>query len=68
MFYQIVGGNSMVYSTTDVIDTFVTRSLLETREFGMSASAGLFQSVLCFLIISVVNHIVRKVDKDYALF
>ena len=68
MFYQIVGGNSLVYSTTDVIDTFVTRSLLETREFGMSASAGLLQSVLCFIIISVVNFVVRRVDKDYALF
>ncbi len=68
MFYQIVGGNSLVYNTTDVIDTFVTRSLLETREFGMSAAAGLFQSVLCFLIINVVNYAVRKVDKDYALF
>lgn len=68
MFYQIVGGNSLVYNTTDVIDTFVTRSLLESREFGMSAAAGLFQSVLCFLIISIVNHVVRKIDKDYALF
>ncbi len=68
MFYQIVGGNSLVYNTTDVIDTFVTRSLLETREFGMSSAAGLFQSVLCFLIVNVVNYVVRKVDKDYALF
>ncbi len=68
MFYQIVGGNSLIYNTTDVIDTFVTRSLLETREFGMSAAAGLYQSILCFTIITIVNHVVRKIDKDYALF
>ncbi|MDF2988859.1 MAG: sugar transporter permease [Eubacterium sp.] len=68
MFYQIVGQNSLVYSHTDVIDTFVTRSLMETREFGMTSAAGLIQSVLCFLIINLANLAVRKYDKGYALY
>ncbi|MBC8081346.1 MAG: sugar ABC transporter permease, partial [Gorillibacterium sp.] len=68
MFYQIVGDNAIVYNYTDVIDTFVTRSLLKTREFGMSASAGLLQSVLCFFLITTVNSIVRRVNKDHALY
>jgi putative aldouronate transport system permease protein len=68
MFYQIVGQNSLVYSHTDVIDTFVTRSLMETKEFGMTSAAGLIQSVLCFLIINLANLTVRKFDKGYALY
>lgn len=68
MFYQIVGQNSLVYSHTDVIDTFVTRSLMETREFGMTSAAGLIQSVLCFFIINIANLTVRKYQKNYALY
>jgi len=68
MFYQIVGQNSLVYSHTDVIDTFVTRSLMETKEFGMTSAAGLIQSILCFSIISLTNLAVRKFDKNYALY
>jgi putative aldouronate transport system permease protein len=68
MFYQIVGQNSLVYSHTDVIDTFVTRSLMETKEFGMTSAAGLIQSILCFLIINLANLTVRKFDKGYALY
>lgn len=68
MFYQIIGDNSLVYGATDVIDTFVTRSLVQTREFGMSSAAGLIQSVLCFVIINIANHIVKRIDKDYALY
>ncbi|MFB9328020.1 ABC transporter permease [Paenibacillus aurantiacus] len=68
MFYQIVGDNGLVYDTTDVIDTFVVRSLLNIQEFGMSSAAGLYQSVLSFVIIITVNYIVRKTQKDYALF
>ncbi len=68
MFYQIVGDNSMVYGATDVIDTYVIRSMTTVREFGMTSAAGFVQSILCFLIINVANGIVKKVDKDYALF
>jgi putative aldouronate transport system permease protein len=68
MFYQIVGDNGLVFDQTDVIDTFVVRSLLNIQEFGMSSAAGVYQSVLSFVIIVSVNYVVRKVEKDYALF
>ncbi|WP_019912446.1 ABC transporter permease [Paenibacillus sp. HW567] len=68
MFYQIVGDNGLVFNTTDVIDTFVVRSLLTIQEFGMSSAAGLYQSVLSFILIVTVNYFVRKYQKDYALF
>jgi putative aldouronate transport system permease protein len=68
MFYQIVGNNGQLFNATDVIDTYVFRSLLTNANLGMTASATLYQSVLCFLIIIAVNQIVKKVEEDYALF
>ncbi|MDR1948785.1 MAG: ABC transporter permease subunit [Spirochaetaceae bacterium] len=69
MFYQIVGNNGQLFNITDVIDTYVFRSLLTNgTNIGMTAAATLYQSVLCFMIIIVVNQIVKKVDPDYALF
>ena len=68
MFYQIVGNNGQLYKATDVIDTFVFRSLLTSGDMGMTAAATLYQSVLCFVIICTVNAIVKKVEPEYALF
>ncbi len=68
MFYQIVGNNGQLFDRTDVIDTYVFRSLLQNSNFGMTAAASFYQSVLCFVIIIVVNAIVKKVEEDYALF
>lgn len=68
MFYQIVGNNGQLFDATDVIDTYVFRSLLQNSNLGMSAAASLYQSLLCFIIIMVVNHIVKKIDESYALF
>jgi putative aldouronate transport system permease protein len=68
MFYQVTGNNPVLYSATDVIDTYVTRSLVTSSEFGMTAAAGLYQSVLCFVIIMVFNTLIKKYNKDYSLF
>lgn len=68
MFYQIIGNNGQLFNATDVIDTFVFRSLINNGDIGMTAAASLYQSVLCFTIILVVNQVVKKVNEDYALF
>lgn len=68
MFYQIIGNNGLLFNSTDVIDTFVFRSLMKTQEVGMASAAGLYQSVLCFAIIMITNGIIRRVDSEYALF
>lgn len=68
MFYQIVGNNGPLFNTTDVIDTFTVRSLIQSGEIGMSAAAGLYQSVFCFITILITNYIVKRYDKDYSLF
>ena len=68
MFYQIVGNNGQLYNATDVIDTYVFRSLLQSSNLGMSAAASFYQSLLCFIIIMIVNTVVKHVNEDYALF
>lgn len=68
MFYQIVGNNGQLFNTTDVIDTFVFRSLINSGDIGMTTAATFYQSVLCFIAIITVNSVVRRVERDYALF
>ena len=68
MFYNIIGNNGILMDATDIIDTLVFRSLMGTQDFGMASAAGFYQSVLCFVIILIVNGVVRKIDHDNALF
>ncbi|CAI6085795.1 ABC transporter permease [Cohnella sp. JJ-181] len=68
LFYQLVGGNGLLYQATDVIDTYAYRSLMIDNEIGMSAAIGFYQSVLCFVTILAANYLVRRTDKSNALF
>ena len=68
LFYNLVGNNGLLYNYTDVIDTLAMRALISSNDFGMSAAIGLFQSVLCFVTVTIVNKLVSMYDKDYALF
>jgi len=68
MFYNLVGSNGLLYNATDVIDTLTFRALISSNDFGMSAAIGLYQSVLCFVTVVLVNKLVSLYDKDYTLF
>ena len=68
MIYALVGDNSLLFSTTDVIDTYVYRMMRMLRNYGMSSATGMFQSVLGFVFIVTVNWIARKLNPDSALF
>lgn len=68
LFYQTVKTNSNILPYTDILDTYVFRSLMTTGDIGMTAAAGLYQSVLCFITICAANFLVKKVQPDYALF
>ena len=68
MFYQVTGNNPLLYQTTDVIDTFVVRSLIQLNDFGMTTAAGFMQSVLSLIILLTANKIVKRVSADSALF
>lgn len=68
LFYQTVKKSALLQPVTDVIDTFVFRTLINNGDVGMAAAAGLYQSVLCFVTITVCNRLVKRVQPDYALY
>ena len=68
MFYQVPMNSPLLYPTTDVIDTYVYRSLTSMPDIGMTTAAGMFQSVVGCVMVVAVNLIVRRIDKDSALF
>lgn len=68
LFYQLIGNNGMLYNTTDILDTYVYRSLKVTFDVGMATAAGVYQSLFGFVLIMTVNYIIRKINDEYALF
>ena len=68
LFYQLIGKNGLLYATTDILDTYVYRSLTVNFDIGMGSAAGVYQSVFGLILVLTVNGIVRRVNEDYALF
>lgn len=68
MFYQLVGSNQLLLNSSDILDTYIYRMLTTSPNVGLTAAAGLYQSVLCFITILTANWIVKKIDPDYTLF
>ena len=68
MFYQLIGVNSYLYNATDVIDTYVYRTLMELKDYGLTAAAGLYQNVIGFVLVVTMNQISKKLDADSAIF
>jgi putative aldouronate transport system permease protein len=68
LFYQVPLNSGMLYDTTNVIDTYVYRGLLQLGDIGMASAAGFYQSIVGFILVLIANLIVRKRSKDNALF
>lgn len=68
LFYQVPMNQGALYATTNTIDTYVYRGLLQVGNISMSAAAGVYQSIVGFILVLGANLLVRKIDKDSALF
>ena len=68
MIYALVGDNASLYSTTDVIDTFVYRALRQLNNLGMSTATSFFQSIVGLVLVFTTNFITKKVEPDAAIF
>lgn len=68
LFYNLTRDVAALYSTTDVIDTYVYRALRKAGDIGMSSAVGLYQSFVGFVLIVVTNAVVRKIEKDNSIF
>lgn len=68
MFYNLPKDSGVLFSATNVIDTYVYRSLKVMGDFGMSSAVGLYQSLVGFVLVLLSNFFIRRYDKDSALF
>jgi putative aldouronate transport system permease protein len=68
LFYQLPKDSGALYPVTNVIDTFVYRGLMNMGDVGMSTAAGLYQSLVGLVLILIANYIVRKLERDHAIF
>ena len=68
LFFQVPRDSGLLYSTTNVIDTYVYRGLMKSGNVGMSAAAGFYQSIIGFIIVLTANAVVRKVSEENAMF
>lgn len=68
LHYFVPNNSSFALPSTDIIDTYVFRALRELGDIGMSSAAGVYQSVVGFVLVLITNYVVRKINKDNALF
>ncbi|QJD85024.1 ABC transporter permease [Cohnella herbarum] len=68
LFYQVPLNAGPLFNTTATIDTYVFNGLLGSGDLGMTAAAGLYQSIVGFVLIIIANYSVRLYNKDNALF
>lgn len=68
LFYNVTRNVGELYPTTDVMDTYVFRALMENGNITLSGAASLIQSVVCFITIVTTNAIVKKISPENALF
>lgn len=68
LFYQVPQNSGALYSVTNTIDTYVYRSLIQLGDVGMASAAGVYQSIVGFLLVLAANAAVRKISPDNAMF
>ena len=68
LFYQIPMDSGLLYSTTQTIDTYVYRSLINLNDIGRSTASGFLQSILGFICVFIANTVVAKIDRESSLF
>lgn len=68
LFYQVPQNSGTLFPVTQTIDTYVYRALISAGGIGRSSAAGVFQSIVGFVLVMVANGVVRKVSSENAMF
>ena len=68
LFYNVPRNSGALHTATDVIDTYVYKTLRDSNILGMAAAAGAYQAVVGSITVFIANYVVRKIDSDKALF
>lgn len=68
LFYQVTRDSGILYSTTQVIDSYVLHAIFKNSNFGFTAATSFFQSIVGLLLMLFANWLVKKIEPDNALF
>ncbi|MGG4032110.1 ABC transporter permease subunit [Paenibacillus cisolokensis] len=69
LFFNLVGANNTaLYATTDIIETYVFRSLMTNFNFSIGSAVSLYQSVFGFVVVVTANWLVKKLSPENSLF
>ena len=63
LFFQVTRNQPLLYPVTDVLDTFIYRSLIVTKNVSMAAAAQFYQSIVGFAVVILFNWIVRRIER-----
>ena len=56
--------SALVFSVADIIDTYVYRIGIQNADYSFSTAAGLFKSVIAFVMILIVNTVAKKTGNE----
>lgn len=68
LFYQVTRNSGTLYDTTQVLDSYILNAIFHNSNFGFTAAATFFQSVVGTALIILSNAIVRKINSENSLF
>lgn len=68
LFYNVTRNVGRLYPVTDVMDTYIYRTLMSVGDVGMSSAGSFIQSIVCTITIVATNAIVKKIQPEYTLF
>ena len=68
MFFFLPNESGALFPTTDVIDTYVFRTLRKIGDINMSSAASFYQSIVGFVLVVVSNGVIRRIDRESAIY
>lgn len=68
LFYQVPQNSGLISDATMTIDVYVYKGVTQMNDIGRASAAGFFQAVCGFIFVLLANFIVRKLDRESAMF
>lgn len=68
LFFQLTHNVGTLMPVTDVIDTYIYRTLRITGDVGISAAVGFIQSIVGFVLVLGTNLVVRRINEENSLY
>lgn len=68
LFYQVTMNSALLYDVTDVVDTYLYRTMRESNNMSLSTAIGFLQSAVGCVMVIGTNWLSKRIDGDNGLF